>query len=48
MQLVLASGNPGKVDELRDRLTRARGRTTRIHPRFAEALKGDIPQAQSA
>jgi hypothetical protein len=39
---------PEKVDELRDRLTRARGRTTRIHPRFAEALKGDIPQAQSA
>ena len=39
---------PEKVDELRDRLARARGRTTRVHPRFAEALNGHIPQAQSA
>jgi DNA invertase Pin-like site-specific DNA recombinase len=39
---------PEQVDELRDRLTRARGRTTRIHPRFAEALNGHIPQAQPA
>jgi hypothetical protein len=39
---------PEKVDELRHRLARARGRTTRVHPRFAEALNGHIPQAQSA
>jgi DNA invertase Pin-like site-specific DNA recombinase len=39
---------PEKVDELRDRLARARGRKTRVHPRFAEALNGHIPQAQSA
>jgi hypothetical protein len=34
---------PEKVDELRDRLARARGRKTRVHPRFAEALNGHIP-----
>jgi hypothetical protein len=34
---------PEEVDELRDRLAGARGRTTRIHPRFAEALNGHIP-----
>jgi DNA invertase Pin-like site-specific DNA recombinase len=39
---------PEKVDELRHRLARARGRTTRVHPRFAEAPNGHIPQAQSA
>jgi hypothetical protein len=34
---------PEEVDELRDRLAGARGRTTRVHPRFAEALNGHIP-----
>lgn len=34
---------PEEVDELRDRLAGARGRATRIHPRFAEALNGHIP-----
>ena len=34
---------PEKVDELRDRLPRARGRKTRVHPRFAEALNGHLP-----
>lgn len=34
---------PEQVDELRDRLAGARGRKTRVHPRFAEALNRHIP-----
>src|SRR6266545_2100544 len=34
---------PEKVDKLRDRLAGARGRKTRVHPCFAEALNGHIP-----
>ncbi|MCX4538998.1 recombinase family protein (plasmid) [Streptomyces sp. NBC_00841] len=38
---------PGKITHLEEHLAKARGRNTRVHPRFAEEL-GDNAQAQSA
>ena len=34
---------PAKASELHGRLKKARGRQTRVHPRFAEELTNDIP-----
>jgi hypothetical protein len=39
---------PAKITELHGRLERARGRQTRVHPRFADEPNGDIPQVHPA
>jgi DNA invertase Pin-like site-specific DNA recombinase len=39
---------PAKITELHSRLERARGRQTRVHPRFASELNNDVPQVHPA
>jgi hypothetical protein len=44
----IVHANPGELAELRAHIDRIRGRTTRVHPKFADETPNHITPAQSA